>query len=292
VIARILRFVRFSHTIFALPFAAGAMLVAAGGWPGWQLVLLIVLCMVFARTSAMTFNRLADWEIDKRNPRTADRHKLVSKPLAITLLLGTSAAFVATTSYINALCFWLSPVALVIIFFYSLTKRFTSFSHLFLGLALSVAPVGAWFAVRGADLVSSPWLITQRFDQSPFVLAAGVLLWVAGFDIIYATQDHEFDRKSGLNSLVVRLGVPRSLQVAQALHWAMFVLLIVFSVFARLGPAFFASLVLIGAALVYEHASAAKLDVAAINRAFFASNAFVGLVFVVAIAADLLLRRA
>jgi len=281
VIARLLRFVRFSHTIFALPFALGAMLVAAQGWPDWKTVALIVVAMVCARTAAMTFNRLADWQIDQRNPRTVERHTLVSRGAAIGLLIVSSAAFVATTWWINPLCFRLSPVALAIVFFYSLTKRFTSLSHFFLGLALSVSPVGAWLAVRG------------HFDFAPLVLALAVLLWVAGFDVIYATQDHEFDRASGLRSLVVRLGVGRSLWWAQALHWIMLAVLAAFGWSAQLGMAFYASLVLVAGALIYEHRSAARLDVGAINRAFFASNAFVGFVFVLGIFVDqVLIKRA
>lgn len=273
-IARLLRFIRFSHTIFALPFALGAMIVAAHGWPEWQTVALIIVAMVFARTAAMTFNRLADWQIDQRNPRTVERHTLVSRGAAMALLLVSSAAFMATTWWINPLCFRLAPVALVIVFFYSLTKRFTSLSHFFLGLALSVSPVGAWLAVRG------------HFDFAPLILALAVLLWVAGFDVIYATQDHEFDRAAGLRSLVVRLGVARSLWWAQALHWIMLGVLVVFGWSAQLGAAYYASLVLVAGALVYEHRSAAQLDVRAINRAFFASNAFVGVVFVFGIFVD------
>ncbi len=280
-IARLLRFVRFSHTIFALPFALGAMFVAARGWPAWQILALIVLAMVFARTAAMTFNRLADWQIDQRNPRTVDRHCLVPRGVAIALLVLTSAAFIATTAAINPLCFALSPVALIIVFFYSLTKRFTSYSHFFLGLALSVSPVGAWLAVTGS------------FALAPLVLAFAVVLWVAGFDMIYATQDHEFDRTEGLRSLVVKLGVPRALCWAQVLHWIMLAVLVGFGVAAQLGPVFYASLVLVAGALVYEHRSAARLDVLSINQAFFASNAFVGVVFVLGIFIDqVLLRRA
>ncbi len=280
-IARLLRFIRFSHTIFALPFALGSMLVAAHGFPDWKTLALIVLAMVFARTAAMTFNRLADWRIDQRNPRTAERHTLISRGAAILLLVASSAAFVAVTWWINPLCFRLSPVALAIVFFYSLTKRFTSLSHFFLGLALSVSPVGAWLAVRG------------HFDFPPLVLALAVLLWVAGFDMIYATQDHEFDRAAGLRSLVVRLGVPRSLRWAQALHWIMLAMLAAFGWSAQLGAAFYSSLLFVAGALIYEHRSAARLDVVAINRAFFASNAFVGVVFVLGIFADqVLLKRA
>ena len=276
---RLLRFVRFSHTIFALPFALGSMLVAANGLPTLRIFGLILLAMIFARTAAMAFNRLADWRIDQRNPRTAGRHTLVSRGAAVALLVASAAAFVATTRFINPLCMWLAPVALALVFFYSLTKRFTAFSHFFLGLALSVAPVGAWLAVRG------------EWAFAPLVLALAVLLWVAGFDIIYATQDHEFDRAEGLRSLVVKLGLARSLACAQALHWAMLVVLAAFGWFAQLGAAYYASLAPIAAAVVYEHRTAARLDVAAINRAFFTSNAFVGLVFVAATFVDRVLLR-
>jgi 4-hydroxybenzoate polyprenyltransferase len=251
------------------------MLVAAHGWPTLQLAGLILLAMVFARTAAMTFNRLADWEIDQRNPRTAGRHKLISRPGAIALLIGASAGYFIVSAFINSVCLLFSPVALVVLFFYSYTKRFTSFSHFFLGLALGLSPIGAWLAVRG------------RFELPPFVLAGAVILWVAGFDLIYATQDAEFDRAAGLHSMVVRLGVPKTLRLAQALHGAMWLLLAAFGWSAHLGAPFAAGLALIVPALVYEHVTARHLDLGAINRAFFQSNAFVGLVFVAAVAADL-----
>ena len=263
-IARVLAFIRFSHTVFALPFALGSMCVAAQGLPSLKIFTLVVLAMVCARTAAMLFNRLADWEIDRRNPRTERRHQLVSRGAAIFILSASTAAFIGTTFFINRLCFVLSPVALAIVFFYSLTKRFTSLSHFFLGLALAVSPVGAWLAVTGA------------------FLAAAVVFWVAGFDLIYATQDYDFDQREGLHSLVVRFGIARSLALAQVLHVMMFALLAAFGVAARLGVIYFASLVLILGALLYEHRVARHLDLAAINRAFFWSNAFVGLVFVAA----------
>jgi 4-hydroxybenzoate polyprenyltransferase len=276
-LAGTLRFIRFSHTVFALPFALGSMLVAARGWPAWRTTGLIVLAMVLARTAAMIFNRLADWEIDKRNPRTAARHRLIPRPFAILLLVASCAGFVATTAFINALCFRLSPVALLIVFLYSFTKRFTHFSHFFLGLALAVSPVGAWLAVRG------------RFEFAPLVLALAVLLWVAGFDIIYATQDAEFDRAEGLHSLVVKLGLNRSLNLAQVLHWLMLGVLGIFGWLAGLGSFYFAGMGFIAAALVFEHRSARRLDVEGINRAFFQSNAFVGAIFLGAIACELML---
>jgi 4-hydroxybenzoate polyprenyltransferase len=278
VLASALRFIRFSHTVFALPFALGSMLVAAHGLPGWRLTGLILLAMVFARTAAMTFNRIADWEMDKRNPRTEARHKLLPYRAAMAMLVISSAAFVAVTYAINALCFWLSPVALVIVFFYSLTKRFTHAAQFFLGLALSVAPVGAWLAVTGA------------FAFPPLVLAAAVLLWVAGFDLIYATQDHDFDKAEGLHSMVVKLGVPGALRLARVLHTAAFAGLIAFGYFAGLGTGYAVASVFICGMLLYEHRVAAQLDVAAVNRAFFLSNAIVGALFVAGVAVDVFSR--
>jgi 4-hydroxybenzoate polyprenyltransferase len=265
-------FIRFSHTVFAMPFALGSMFVAARGFPSLGTFALIVLAMIFARTAAMCFNRLADWELDKRNPRTAGRHKLISRAGAIALLAASAVAFVLTTRFINPLCFALSPAALLIVFFYSLTKRFTSLSHFFLGLALAVSPVGAWLAVRG------------QFNLPPLILAFAVLLWVAGFDLIYATQDVAFDKGVGLHSMVVRLGIARSLILAQILHGVMWCALVAFGISARLGGIYFAGLALIIGALIYEHRVARKPDVDAINRAFFNSNAFVGFVFVIATA--------
>ncbi|MDD5349148.1 MAG: putative 4-hydroxybenzoate polyprenyltransferase [Chthoniobacteraceae bacterium] len=276
---RTLTFVRFSHTVFALPFALGSMFVAARGFPSARVCGLILVAMAAARTAAMAFNRLADWEMDKRNPRTAGRHRLIPWGGAVALCAGSAALFVAAAWALNPLCFALSPVALAAVFFYSLTKRFTSLCHFFLGLALSVSPVGAWLAVTG------------RFALPPLVLAGGVVLWVAGFDMIYATQDYEFDRREGVHSLVARLGIARSLRVAQMLHGVMFLLLAAFGVAAGLGAIYFGSLVLVLGALVYEHRVARRLDLDAINEAFFTSNAFVGVVFMAATWADTYLGR-
>jgi 4-hydroxybenzoate polyprenyltransferase len=273
-IGRFLRLIRFSHTIFALPFALGALVVAANGWPSARILLLVVLCMVFARTAAMLFNRLVDWSLDQRNPRTASRHLLVSKSLALTLLVFSSAGFIASAAAINRLTFVLAPVALVMILFYSLTKRFTSATHFFLGLALAIAPVGAWIAQTG------------RIDLAPLVLGAGVICWVAGFDLIYATQDYDFDRRESIRSLVVRLGITRSLRLAQLLHLAMFAALIAFGLTAELGFFYYCGMPLVAVALFYEHKTASKLDLAGINRAFFQSNAFVSAVFLVAVCLD------
>ena len=272
-IVRFLRLIRFSHTIFALPFALGALVVAANGLPSLHTFLLVVVCMIFARTAAMLFNRLVDWSLDQRNPRTASRHLLVSKPAALVLLAVSSAGFVLAAGAINRLTFLLSPLALVVIFFYSLTKRFTSGTHFFLGLALAIAPVGAWIAQTG------------RIALAPVVLAAGVICWVAGFDLIYATQDYDFDRREGIRSLVVKLGITRSLRLAQLLHLAMFAAFIAFGLTAKLGFFYYCGMPLVAVALFYEHKTE-KLDLAGINRAFFQSNAFVSAVFLIAVCVD------
>src|ERR1700719_81454 len=214
-LSRFLRLIRFSHTIFALPFALGALVVAANGLPSARTLLLVLVCMVSARTAAMLFNRFVDWSLDQRNPRTALRHLLLPKTAVVALLVISSCLFLAAAAAINRLTFVLSPIALAIVFFYSLTKRFTAATHFFLGLALAISPIGAWIAQRG------------DVDLAPFVLAIGVICWVAGFDLIYATQDFEFDRREGIRSLVVKLGIARSLRLAQLLHLLLFAALIV-----------------------------------------------------------------
>lgn len=276
-ISRFLNLIRFSHTIFALPFALGALLVAANGHPSPRILLLVLVCMVCARTSAMLFNRVADWSLDQRNPRTATRHLLVSRPAAITALLASTIAFLLAAGAINHATAWLAPLALPIIFLYSMTKRFTSATHFFLGLALAVAPVGAWIAQTG------------HLDLAPLVLGAGIICWVASFDLIYATQDYEFDRREGLYSLVVTLGIARSLRLAQLLHLLTLTALIGFGLVAKLGWMYFCAMPLVAVALFYEHRTARNLDIAAINRAFFLSNAFVSAVFLIAICLDRLI---
>src|SRR5664279_140319 len=198
-------FVRFSHTLFALPFALAAMGIAARenhGWPGWRTFGLILAAMVCARTCAMAFNRIVDRKLDALNPRTAGRHLptgQISLLSAVTLCVLCGAGLVGVSYLLNPLCFYLSPVALIVICFYSLTKRFTDYTHVYLGLALALAPVGAWLAVKGSNV--SVWEIVQMV-----LLAAVVVLWLVGFDIIYALQDYDFDRTHGLHSLVVACG--------------------------------------------------------------------------------------
>ena len=198
-------FVRFSHTIFALPFALAAMAVAARdhrGWPGWKIFGLILAAMVCARTCAMAFNRIVDRKLDALNPRTANRHLpmgTVSLASAIALCVLSAAGLAVVSYFLNPLCFYLSPVALLLICFYSLTKRFTDYTHIFLGLSLALAPVGAWLAVKGAEVS-----VLEILQMTTLALA--VVLWLVGFDIIYALQDYEFDKSHGLHSLVVAWG--------------------------------------------------------------------------------------
>ena len=266
--ADFLKFIRFSHTVFALPFALGAMFVAAGGLPSPRTFFGILAAMVCARTAAMTFNRVADWEFDKRNPRTEGRHRLVDKNVAVAWCLAASAGFLASAWALNPLSLLLSPLALAIVFFYSLAKRFTPYAHFFLGLALAAAPVGASIAVTGA------------LGFPPLVLAAAVVFWVAGFDLIYATQDFEVDKREGLHSMVVRLGVRRAMKLALWLHVAALAGLFGFGFAAGTGSIYFASLGVVTAALFYEHIEARRGDVLSINRAFFRANAIVGVAFV------------
>lgn len=274
---RFLRLIRFSHTIFALPFALGALVVAANGLPSPYILGFVLICMVCARTAAMLFNRLIDWSLDQRNPRTASRHLLLSKSRIAALLIFSSAGFIVGAAAINHLTFLLSPLALAAIFFYSITKRFTAATHFFLGFALALAPIGAWIAQR------------EHVDLAPIVLGAGILCWVAGFDLIYATQDYDFDRREGIHSLVVKLGVSRALGLAQLLHIAVLIAFVAFGVIARLGTIYYCAMALVAAALIFEHRSARALDVAGVNRAFFQSNAFVSAVFLIAVCLDRLI---
>jgi len=200
-------FIKFEHTVFAMPFGLGAMFLAAGGIPKGSVIFGVVVCLVGGRTAAMAFNRLADWTLDQKNPRTAERSTLVSRSVAYLTLGGGVLGLVAGAWMLNPLCLMLSPVAVAVVFFYSLTKRFTWASHGFLGVALGMAPVGGWLAVRG------------QFDSwVPIVLGTAVGLWVAGFDLIYALQDREFDREHGLKSFPAKFGESASLRMASLLH--------------------------------------------------------------------------
>ena len=271
-------FVRFSHTIFALPFALAAMAVAARadrGWPGWRKLGLIVAAMVGARTCAMAFNRIVDRKFDALNPRTANRHLVTGEisVLSALLLCVVSALMLITASYfLNPVCFYLSPVALIVICFYSLTKRFTDYTHVFLGLALALAPVGAWLAVKGSA-------VTGMEIGQMLLLAGAVVLWLVGFDIIYALQDYEFDRTHGLRSLVVAWGPNNALHAAFLAHMLMCGLLLAFGLLCRFRIAYGVGWFIIVGCLVLEHWIARRRSLKWINVAFFRLNAVVSAVF-------------
>ena len=265
-------FVRFSHTVFALPFALASMFVA--GWPGWKTFLLILAAMVCARTAAMGFNRIVDWKFDAWNPRTSGRHlpaRKIGRMEAWMVVVMGAAGLVVTSYFINRICFVLSPVALAVVFFYSLTKRFTDFTHFFLGVSLAVAPVGAWLAVTG------------NFAWPPIVLAVAVVFWLTGFDIIYATQDYDFDKDAGLHSLPVRWGVAGSLRFARVAHVAMMVALTGFGLISGLNWPYFAGLGLIVGCLVYEHHLAGKGDPVSVNVASLRVNGVISVIFLGAV---------
>lgn len=273
-------FVRFSHTIFALPFALAAMAVAARdtrGWPGWRLFALIVLAMVCARTCAMAFNRIVDRRFDALNPRTAKRHLpagRISLLSAIALCVVSGVGLIVTTYFINRLCFYLSPVALLVVCFYSLTKRFTDYTHVFLGIALALAPMGAWLAVRGFDMTGIEWVQAS-------VLGMAVILWLIGFDIIYALQDYEFDRKHGLRSLVVAWGPPNALKAAFLAHLVMCGFLLLFGLLCGFRVAYIIGWILIVGCLVLEHVIARMRSLNWVQNAFFRLNAVVSLIFLI-----------
>lgn len=284
-LAKWLSFVKFSHTVFALPFALAGMAVAARanhGWPGLRVFLLVVAAMVCARTCAMAFNRIVDRHFDAQNPRTAGRHLpsgQVSLAGAAALCLAAGAGFVAAAWFINPLCFRLAPVALFLVCFYSLTKRFTDFTHVWLGVALGLAPVGGWLAVRGAEVTG--FEILQMG-----VLGLAVVFWLIGFDLIYALQDHEFDRAHGLGSLVVRWGPRNALLAAFLAHVVMLLLLAVFGLLCRFRIAYFAGFAVILACVLLEHWIARRRSVGWINTAFFRMNALISTVFLVVVVAE------
>jgi 4-hydroxybenzoate polyprenyltransferase len=282
-------FVRFSHTVFALPFALAAMLIAARdhrGWPGWEKFGLILAAMVCARTCAMSFNRIADRRFDALNPRTAHRHLPAGKIslLSAWMLCAVSAAGLVGASFLlNRLCFYLSPLALLVICFYSLTKRFTDYTHFFLGLALALAPVGAWLAVKGSQV--SAWEGLQML-----VLAGSVVLWLVGFDLIYALQDYEFDRTHGLHSLVVAWGPANALTAAFLAHMLMCGLLLAFGLLCRFKFAYLIGWFIILGCLGLEHWVARRRSLHWINTAFFRLNAVVSMVFLAVTAAEVIFR--
>jgi 4-hydroxybenzoate polyprenyltransferase len=268
------RMIRFSHSIFALPFALASMALALEGRTfDWRSLLWVLVAMVGARSAAMGFNRLADQEIDARNPRTAGRELprgILSRGQVWAFVVASAAALVVAAGMLNPLCLMLSPVALLIVFGYSYTKRFTALSHAILGLALGIAPVGAWIAVRGS------------LGLVPILLALAVLGWVAGFDVIYACQDVDFDRREGLRSIPARLGIGPALRVARALHLAAIALLASIYPLARLHPVYLLGVGIAAALLAYEHTLVRPGDLSRVNAAFFTMNGWVSVGYLAA----------
>ena len=278
--------VRFSHTVFALPFALASIALA---WPSHPVtlrnLLWILIAMVSARSAAMAFNRLVDRRFDAHNPRTENwelPQGTVKVREAVLLTVMSAAIFVYAAYQINLICFLLSPVALAILFFYSLTKRFTWASHLFLGLALSLAPMGAWLAVAG-----SPIDLLEL--ATPFFLGLAVLFWLAGFDIIYALQDFEFDRKEGLRSIPVRFGIAGALRLSSLFHVCTVIFLAAVGLSAQMGVVYWFGFVIVSIILFWEHRLVTPTDLSRINRAFFDFNAYVSVGYLLTIVADLLL---
>jgi 4-hydroxybenzoate polyprenyltransferase len=274
--------IKFEHTIFALPFALMGMMLATAGWPNWRTVSWIVVAMVGARSAAMSFNRLADHALDARNPRTKDRALpagLVSDRFVALFVAGSCTLLVLAAWRLNPLALRLSPVALLILLGYSYTKRFTSFSHFFLGLALAGAPLGGWIAVRG------------DVSATPLILAAAVLLWVAGFDVLYALQDLEFDRRSGLHSIPVRWGETGALTISALLHLGMLLLLAWLPAIypPGLGTAYWVGLAGCSALLAYQHWVVRPGDLSRLNAAFFQANGILAVWLFAATAVDLLI---
>jgi len=284
-------FVKLSHTVFALPFALASMVVAARdnhGWPGWQKFGLILAAMVCARTCAMAFNRIVDRDFDKANPRTATRHLPageISLFSACALCALSAAGFIVVSYFINSLCFYLSPLAVLIICFYSLTKRFTDFTHIYLGIALALAPIGAWLAVKGSFVFwpQSEW---SGSAELPLLLAVAVVFWLIGFDIIYALQDYEFDRQQGLHSLVVRWGPKNALTAAFLSHMLMWGLLLAFGLLSGFRVAYLVGMLLIVASLLLEHWLVRRRSLKWINVAFFRLNALISIVFLLITVAE------
>ena len=305
-------FVKFSHTLFAMPFALASMMVASRehyfymegakdglpelalrfGFPGVKLFVLIIVCMVCARTCAMAFNRIVDRKFDAKNPRTAERHLPageISLFSAWSLCFLSGAGFLIAAGFINTACLVLGPVALFFICFYSLTKRFTDYTHLWLGIALALAPVGAWIAVKGGTMAELFQMLP--LGQSllpPLVLGISVVFWLIGFDIIYAMQDFEFDRQHGLRSLVTAWGPKNALTAAFLSHMIMLGLILLFGILLKMRVAFLIGWLIILLCLAFEHWLARKRSLSWINTSFFKLNALISSVFFFVVATEIL----
>jgi len=277
-----LSLVKFSHTIFALPFAVIGFFIGVKDlehFPGWMLFVKVILCMVFARTAAMAFNRYADRRIDAANIRTQMREipsGKISKSNVIALIIVSSALFILTTYFINPICFRLSPVALLVILGYSLTKRFTWLCHFILGLGLSLAPIGAYLAVMG------------EFELLPVLFSCAVLTWVSGFDIIYALQDEEFDREHRLFSLPAAQGALSAKFTSSALHLTTVTFLLLAGWYANFGYMYWIGVVVFSALLLYQHSLNKPNDLSRVNIAFFTTNGIASVIFACFVVTELM----
>jgi 4-hydroxybenzoate polyprenyltransferase len=277
-----LEMIKWEHSIFALPFALCGAMLAAGGTPTGHQLFWIVVAMVSARSAAMAFNRVADAAIDATNPRTKFRALptgALSPAFVTTFVLAACAVFILAASQLNRLALMLSPVALAVVLLYSYTKRFTRWSHLVLGFALGIAPAAAWIAVRGS------------LDPRILLLTAAVTFWVAGFDVLYACQDYDFDREADLHSVPRYFGIHWALIVARVFHILMLGLLVTLVIAFGLGKLAIAGVVVVGLLLSYEHSLVSPDDLSKLNAAFFTMNGVISVVFFAFVAADLLLLR-
>jgi 4-hydroxybenzoate polyprenyltransferase len=277
-----LEMIKWEHSIFALPFALCGAMLAAGGWPSaWQLLWIIV-AMVAARSAAMAFNRYADAEIDAANPRTSTRALpagILSKQFVAAFVVIAGAVFVFSAAMLNRLTLILSPLALAIIFLYSYTKRFTRWSHFVLGFALGIAPAAAWIAIRGS------------LDPRILLLTGAVMFWVAGFDVLYACQDCEFDSSFGLHSVPRHYGIANALLLARMMHATMLLFLFAVVFAFGLGKLAVAGVIVVAALIAYEHSLVSARDLSKLNAAFFTMNGIISVVLFLFVAADLLLPR-
>ena len=274
--------IKWEHSIFALPFALTGAMLAAGGWPTPRALFLIIVCMVSARTAAMAFNRLVDADLDRDNPRTAMRAipaGALSRGFVAGFVLVSALVFLGSAALLNRLTLELSPIALVVVLAYSYMKRLTRWSHLVLGLALGIAPSAAWIAVRGT------------FDPRIAVLTLAVLLWVGGFDVLYACQDFGHDRRVGLNSVPQAFGITAAFWIARIMHLGMLGALIWLIQLFHLGRLAGVGLVAVAVLLAYEHSIISPKDIRRMNAAFFTLNGIISVVFFCFIAADILLRH-
>lgn len=265
-----LEMIKFEHTLFALPFAFLGAILAANGFPTWWQILWITVAMVGARSAAMTFNRIVDRDIDAQNPRTANRELpsgKLSLPFAWAFLYVSIGVFLLASYSLNWLTFALSPVALIFVLGYSYAKRFTAFAHIFLGIALAISPSAAWIAVRGT-----------LNDEVPILLSLLVLMWTSGFDVLYACQDFEFDRKAGLRSIPARYGIKNSLWIARLFHFQAFVVLLLLYAVTGLGWLALAGVIVVAGLLIYQHTLVKANDLSRMNAAFFTTNAFVSVI--------------